>query len=143
MLPDPGQMGLALFLPFVRVIAGCAAFLAALYLLIGMDPSGPVGNLVVDYIDLTLPLAGRVAGFWVFYSIFYLCLRSFDVDLRVAVLYLGRAVRFWERRAFRPWFRSEAVVRSVTPPSPLLFRRQCLPPWLPLGWRAGDSVQLE
>ena len=41
-LPDPGQMGVALFLPFVRVIGGCAAFLAALHLLIGMDMSGPV-----------------------------------------------------------------------------------------------------
>ena len=59
-LPDPEQIGLALFLPFVPVVAGFAASLAALYLLIGVDPSGPVGNLVVDYIDLTLPMAGRV-----------------------------------------------------------------------------------
>lgn len=82
-----------------------------------MDPSAPVGNLVVDYIDLTLPLAGRVAGFWVFYSIFYLCLRSFDVDLRVAGLFLFRAVRFWRRRAFRPWFASSVVICSVASPS--------------------------
>ena len=136
-------MGLALFLPFVRVIAGCAAFLAALYLLIGVDPSGPVGNLVVDYIDLTLPMAGRIAGFWVFYSIFYLCLRSFDVDLRVVVLYLGRAVRFWGRRAFRPWFYSEGFGRSVTPSSLLHLRQWSLPAWLAVGWRAGDSVHLE
>ena len=136
-------MGLALFLPFIRVIAGCAAFLAALYLLIGMDPSAPVGNLVVDYIDVTLPLAGRVAGFWVFYTIFYLCLRSFDVDLRVAVLYLGRAVRFWRRRAFRPWFDFVNVVRTAIPPSPLRIRHWCLPLWLAFGWRSGDSAQLE
>ena len=136
-------MGYTLFLPFVRVIAGCSAFLAALYLLIGMDPSAPVGNLVVDYIDLTLPMAGRVAGFWVFYSIFYLCLRSFDVDLRVVGLFLGRSVRFWRRRAFRPWFESVDVVRAVTPPSLLRIRHLSLPVWLAVGWRAGDSALLD
>ena len=134
---------MALFLPFFRVIAGCAAFLAALYLLIGMDPSGPVGDLVADYVDLTLPMAGRVAGFWVFYTIFYLCLRSFDVDLRVAGLFLYRAIRFWRRRAFLPWFGSYVVVRSVAPPTLLRLRHWQLPLWLAVGWLAGDSVQLE
>ena len=134
---------MALSLPFVGVISGCVAFLAMLYVLVAVDSAGPVGNLVVDYIDLTLPMAGRVAGFWVFYSVFYLCLRSFDVDLRVAALYLGRAVRFWGRRAFRPWFDSEGFDRSVTPSSLLHLRQWTLPVWLAVGWRAGDSVYLE
>ena len=115
-LPDPEQIGLAPSLPFVRVITGCAAFLAALYLLIGVDPSGPVGNLVVDYIDLTLPMAGRVAGFWVFYSIFYLCLGSLDRDLRVASLVVNGLARFWARRSFRPWFGSAVVLLGKAPP---------------------------
>ena len=143
MLPVPGEMGLALFLPFVRVIGGCAAFLAALYLLIGMDPSGPVGNLVVDYIDLALPLAGRVASFWVFYSIFHLCLGSFDRDLRVAALFVSGLARFWIRRAFRPWMRPTVTpgLRSLL--SSFRLRSWGLPLWLAVGWRSGYSVQLE
>ncbi len=142
-LPAPGDMGLALFMPFVRVIAGCAAFLAALYLLIGMDPSGPVGDLVVDYIDLALPLAGRVAGFWVFYSIFYLCLGFFDRDLRVAALFVSGLARFWMRRAFRLRMWSAVEPGPCYLLSPFRLRSWSLPVWLAVGWRTGSSVQLE
>lgn len=139
-LPAPGEMGLALFLPFVRVIAGCAALLAALYLLMGMDQSGLAGNLVVDYIGLALPLAGRVAGFSVFYSIFYLCLGSFVHDLRVAALFVSGLARLWERRALR--LRMWSAIGLVRCPFLSLFCPRSWHPhkWLAVGWRAGDSA---
>ena len=113
---------MALFLPFVRVVAGFAASLAALYLLIGVDPSGPVGDLVVGYVDLSLPIAGRVVAFWVFYSILYLLLGSFDLDLRVSALLVAGVARSWMRRAFQPWFRSAFIALPCSPLSKLTAR---------------------
>ena len=142
-LPTPEEMACALFLPIVRVIAGCAAFIAALYLLIGVDPSGPVGELMVEYVDLALPIAGKLAGFWVFYSIFYLCLGSFDVDLRVAALIAVGLARFWARRAFVQCPSAAAISGPGSLLSTFRLSSWCLPVWLAPRWRPRDSVQLE
>ena len=61
-LPAPGEMGWALFLPFVRVIGGCAALLTALYLLVGLEPTAPVGDFVFDSAEAVIPLTGRLAA---------------------------------------------------------------------------------
>ena len=59
-----GDMAHALFLPFVRVIGAFTLFLAALYLLVGVDPTVPVSHFVVDPATASLPLVGRLFAVW-------------------------------------------------------------------------------
>ena len=69
-----GDLARALFLPYVRVISGFALFLAALSLLVGMDPTVPVGNFVVDSFTASLPLVERLLAVWSLYTLTYLLL---------------------------------------------------------------------
>ena len=71
-----GHLARALFLPYVRVISGFALFLAALYLLVGMDPKVPVGNFVVDSFTASLPLVERLLAVWSLYTLTYLLLAA-------------------------------------------------------------------
>lgn len=139
----PVALGRAFFLPFAHVIGGYAALLAALYLLVGVDPTVPVGHFVFDSAEAVLPLTGRLAAVWVFYCVFYLLLGLHDRDQRVAALFLSRVAEIWERRGFQSGLQPALSARPVT--SLLLFRllRKGLPLWLATRWRAGDSVPLE
>ena len=139
----PVKRGQAFFLPFVQVIGGNAVLLAALYLLIGHDPSAPVGNLVADSVEVSLPLAGRLMAVWVFYCLFYLLLGLYDRDRWVVALFLVHITEVWERRGFLPWF-GRFLPLGLIPFLLLVCRHPWqLPVWLAVGWRAGDSVQLE
>ena len=61
-LPHPIEMARSFAPPFVYMIGGFAAFLAVLYLMIGEDPTMPVGLYLVNSTDATLPLAGPLLG---------------------------------------------------------------------------------
>lgn len=141
--PDPWLMARTFFWGYAWPIIGSAAFLAALYLLVGLDPTIPVSAYMVDAVGVTMPLAGQLAAIWLLYCVFYLSLGPFDHDLRIAGLFLARTVRFWRHQAFRPWIGSDVAVCGATPPSLLRLRHWCLPMWLAVGWRAGNSEQLE
>ena len=141
--PKPVEMGSTLCRPFFQVIGGYAALLACLYLLVGLDPTIPVGNFVVDSIEALLPFAGRLIIVWALYCIFYLLLGSLDRDLWLVALFARRLAGFWRRRAFRPWLQLIDSVRVTSFSSWFHLIGHCLPPWLATGWRSGDSVQLE
>ena len=139
----PVTLGKAFVLPFVQVIGGYAVLLAALYLLIGHDPSAPVGNLVADSVEVSLPLAGRLMAVWVFYCVFYLLLGLYDQDRWVIALFLVRITEVWERRGFFPWLGHFLPLGLIPFLLLVCLQPRQLPVWLAVGWRAGDSVQLE
>ena len=96
----PGDLARALFLPFVKVIGGFALFLAALYLLIGLDPTVPVGHFVVDSVTTSLPLMERLFAIWLLYTLAYLLLGACRQDLWVIALALGRLPKVSRRPEF-------------------------------------------
>ena len=143
MIVHPVALGRACLWPFVQVIAGYAALLSSLYLLVGLDPTVPVGSFVSDSVDATMPLAGRLAAIWIFYSLFYLLLGMHDRDQCIAGVFLGRAAEVWERRILLFSAQHAFRFRPVFPPPLLRLLRRGLPNWLATGWRAEDRVQLE
>ena len=143
MIVHPVALGRAFLWPFVQVIAGYAALLASLYLLVGLDPSAPAGSFIGDSVDATMPLAGRLAAIWTFYSLFYLLVGVHDRDQCIAGVFLGRAAEAWERRVLLSWAQHAFRFRPGTPPPLLRLLRRGLPNWLATGWRAEDCVQLE
>ena len=142
-IPSPSELGWALFRPFLLVIGGCAVFLATLYLLVGLNPTTPVAEFIVDYVEVTLPIAGRLTIVWGLYCIFYLVIGSFDRDLPIIFLFLGQLAGCWRSRLPLAWQAPASIVCSYLPLSVLPARRRLLPVCLAAGWRAGDSIQHE
>ena len=142
-LPSPRELGWALFRPFLLVIGGCAALLATLYLLVGLDPTTPVARFFVDYVEVTLPIAGRLTIAWVLYCIFYLLLGTLERDLPIVVLFFGQLAECWRRRVTLAWEGPRSIACSHLPLSLLRDRQELLPVWLAARWRAGDSIQQE
>ncbi len=142
-MKHPKHLAAECFLPYVFIV-GPVVFLTALFHgLGGENPVGPVTWILSESWNEISPLMLFVAAAWGFYLISYLLVGSFARDVWIVARAAQRlAVSIW-RRFFGSWT-VPAFPHSFAPPLSLvlLFRRS-LPSWLAVGWRAGDSVQLE
>ena len=143
----PGDLARALFLPFVRVIGGSALLLAALYLLIGVDPTMPVGNFVLDSVTMSLPWVERLFAIWLLYTLAYLLLGACRQDLWVISLALGRLPKASRRPEFSillsnapDWLKQSHPLKSLESPPRHRFNPSGR---LHPGWVRGLSPQLE
>lgn len=140
----PGDLARALFLPFVRVIGGFALLLAALYLMIGVDPTVPVGNFVVDSVTASLPLVERLFAVWLLYTLTYLLLGACRQDLWVIALFLGRLREISALSEFSTVFSRVPDRLKLFRPLELQARRWLDPTGRQYpGWVRGLSPQLE
>lgn len=142
-MKHPKHLAAECFLPYVFIV-GPVVFLTALFHgLGGENPVGPVTWILSESWNELSPLMLFVAAAWGFYLISYLLVGSFARDVWIVARAVHRlAVSIW-RWFFGSWT-GPALLHSFTPPLSLalLFRRS-LPSCLAVGWRAGDSVQLE
>lgn len=140
----PRDLARALFLPLVRVIGGFSLFLAALYLLVGMDPTVPVGNFVVDSVTTSLPLVERLFAVWLLYTMAYLLLGACRQDLWVISLALGRLPKVSRRADFAMLFTRVAYLLIQPPAARFLSQDGSYSPRrIVAGWIRGLSPQLE
>ena len=139
----PSELAWAFLAPFVYLICGFGLLLAVIYLMIGVDPTAPVGDYLVDAVDESLPLAGVLIVLWVFYCIIYFWIWGHVRDLQSVVQAPSRAGEILLRRGFFCWPRLVVPVNFVFLFSQVRPCRACLPVWLAVGWQAGHSVQLE
>lgn len=141
--PRPRYLAWQMFTPFVVVLGGMALYLAALYLMVGQDPTVPVGHFLAESFVAVAPFAAFLATVWVLYLWSYV----------LAGASLSEA---WIIAKAPGWFAGllsrlhlslpvSALVFCLIAASSSLVRLYS--PYLPvrqaMGWRAGDSVQLE
>ena len=142
-MTHPKELAAQCFLPFLVIVGVLTALTALFHGLAGENPLGPVIWFLSECWEGLSPLGMFVAALWGFHLVSYLLVGSFAKDVWAVAKVVHRlAVSNW-RRFFSSWT-SLALCFDLTPPLSLvrLFRRS-LPSWLTVGWRAGDSVQLE
>ena len=140
---NPRDSAAQFFLPFVFIVGGFAFLTGFFHLLAGENPVGPVAWFVTESWSELSPLVLFLFAVWGFHFVSYLLVGSFVKDLFVVARSARRlACAFW-RRFLSSWT-GPALILDLKP-SLLLVRlfRQGLPTWLAVGWRPGDSVQLE
>ena len=142
-MKHPRESAAQLFLPSLISVSALVALAVLLYGLGGENPVGPVTSFLSDTWEALSPLVLFLVTVWAFHLISYLLVGSFAKDLSIVagkVRRLGCA--FWRR--FSSSWTGPALLHDFTPPLSLLrLRYWRLPSWLAMGWRNGDSVQLE
>ena len=142
-MTHPKESAARCFLPFLVIVGVLTALTGLFHGLAGENPLGPVIWFLSECWEGLSPLGMFVAALWGFHLVSYLLVGSFAKDVWAvakAVHRLGASI--WRR------FFSSRISLALLPdsaPSLSLVRvyRGSLPPWLAVGWRAGDSVHLE
>ena len=130
-------------LPFV-IILGPVVFLTGLFpWLNGEDPTGPVTWILTESWTELSPLMLFVAALWGYHLISYLLVGSFAKDVWAVATAVRRLFVFIWHRFFGSWIAPALLLHSAPPLSLVRVYRRSLPSWLAVGWRAGESVQLE
>ena len=141
--PGPRYLAWQMFTPFVVVLGGMALYLAALYLLVGQDPTVPVGHFLAESSVAVAPFAAFLATVWVPYLWTYVLAGVSASELWI-VTKTPDLLAGLLRRLHLSFSGSTLVVCLITASSSLVrLYSPYLPVRLAMGWRAGDSVQLE
>ena len=142
-LPKPPELAWQFSKPFVYIVGGLALLSALVPLLVGQDPIPPLSHFLSGSLESLLPLVTLLSGLLLYYSVFYLMAGAFVLDLSILARAPDWFMGFLRRRYFDLQRHSTLPVHPVPPLSPL---RLCLSQPLGLqamGWRPGDSAQLE
>ena len=79
--PRPGALAGEMFKPFVVVLGGMALYLAALYLIIGQNPTAPVSSFLGESAETLAPFAAFLFTLWLFYVTTYVLVGASLSDL--------------------------------------------------------------
>ena len=142
LMPSPHHLAGEFFKPFVLVIGGLALYLAALYLLVGQDPTAPVGGFVAESVQALAPFAAFLLAVWLLYCVPYVLMGAPLSDLWM----LTRAHGWFAallKRLHLSLPSAAPVICLIAPSSLVRLHHPYLPVRMAMGWRAGDSVQLE
>ena len=142
LMPRPRALAGEMFKPFVVVLGGMALYLAALYLMVGQDPTVPVGRFLAASAEALGPFAAFLFTVWLLYLATYVLVGASLSDLWI----IARAPGWFAgllRRLHLSLPGSTLVVCLIAPSSLARLYRPYLPVRMAMGWRAGDSVQLE
>ena len=141
----PKPLGLAgeLGKPFLLIPCGLALYLALLYMVTGQDPSTPVGRFLMESVEALGPFAGFLTVLWLFYLAVYLLVGAYAYDRWIVARVPDWFARFLRQRCFPFRWDSTFPVQLIPLFSPVHLRLPHLPELQVLGWRAGDSAQLE
>ena len=142
LMPSPRYLAGEFFKPFVLVIGGIALCLAVLYLIIGQNPTVPVGGFVAESVHALAPFAAFLFAVWLLYCVPYVLMGAPLSDLWMLTRAHGWFAGLLKRLCLS--LPGVALTACVIAPSSLVrLYRPYLPARPAMGWRAGDSVQLE
>ena len=143
LMPRPLELAWELTKPFVFVVGGFALFLAAMYLVIGQDPSIPVGRFLTGSVETLGPFMGLLFVLWLYYLIIYLVAGVYVHDLWIVARLPDNLADFLRRHCFSSQPDSTLPAHLIPSFSPGRLYRPHPPGLQVMGWRAGDSAQLE
>ncbi len=143
LMPRPRYLAREIVKPFFFVLGGMALYLAALYLMIGQDPTVPVSRFLAESGEVVAPFAAFLCTVWLLYLWTYVLAGASLSDLWIPI----RAPDWFAgllRRLYLSLRRESTLVVCLIAPSSLVrLYRPYQPVRMAMGWRAGDSVQLE
>ena len=142
-MPKPLGAAVEITKPFVLIPIGLALYLALLYVVTGQDPSIPVGRFLMESVQALGPFAGFVSVLWLYYVIAYVAVGAYAHDLWTVARVPDWFVRFLKRRCFSFGLDSTLPVYLTPSSSPVRLHLPHLHGLQMIGWRAGDSAQLE
>ena len=142
LMPRPRYLAGEIIKPFVFVLGGMALYLAALYLMVGQAPTAPVSLFLTESAEALGPFVGFLLTVWLFYLVTYIQMAASLSDLWILARAPGSFAGLL-RRIHLSLPGSTLVACLITPSSLVRLYRPYLPVRMAMGWRAGDSVQLE
>ena len=142
-MPRPRNLAGEIVKPFVFVLGGMAICLAALYLMIGQDPTVPVTRFLADSGEAVAPFAAFLSTVWLLYLWIYVLAGASLSDLWMIVRTPDWFAGLLRRLYLSLHPGSTLVVCLIAASSLVRLYRPCLPVRPAVGWRSGDSVQLE
>ena len=141
-MPRPPYLIREIVKPFIFVLGGMAICLAALYLMIGQDPTVPVARFWVESGGAVAPFATFLFTVWLLYLWTYVL-----AGASLSELWMVAQSQGWFsgllRRLHLSLPGSTFVVCLITASSLVRLYHPYMPVRMAMGWRAGDSVQLE
>ena len=143
LMPKPFGLAVEFAKPFVLIIGGCALLLAVMCLVAGQDPTVPVDRFLSGSVDALLPFAVFLSILLLYYLTVYQMVGAYVCDLWTVARVPDWFVRFLRRRCFFSQQYSTLPVHLIPPFSPVHLHLPHLPCLQMMGWRAGDSAQLE
>lgn len=140
--PRPRHLAGDMIKPFVVILGGLALYLAALCLLVGQDPTHVVSSFLAGSAETLAPFAAFLLTTWAFYVATYVLVGAPFSELSILARTPGWFAAFLRR--LHLWLPgSMFAVCLIVPSSLVRLYRPYLPVRAAMGWRAGDSVQLE
>lgn len=142
-LLNPREVAWVLAKPFLLILGGLALLLTALYLTAGQDPTVPVSSFIWGSFDALLPFIVFLSALWIYYVIVYDLADAYARDLWIVVLLPHWFAGFLRRHWVAFGRDSILPVSPISPFSPVRLLHSRLPGLQAMGWRPGDSAQLE
>ena len=142
LMPKPRAMAGQLFKPFVFILGGVTLCLTALCLMVGQDPTHIVSGFLAGSAETLAPFAAFLFAVWLFYVWTYVLAGASLSDVSI----VGRAPDWFARLLRRLHLSLPAAgpfVCLIAPASLVRLHRPYRPVRMAMGWRAGESVQLE
>ncbi len=142
-MPKPLGAAVEITKPFVLIPIGLALYLALLYVVTGQDPSIPAGRFLMESGEALGPFAGFLTVLWLYYVVAYVTVGAYAHDLWPFARAPDWLVGVLRRHCFSSQQESTLPVHLMSPFSPVRLHLSDLPGLQVIGWRAGDSAQLE
>ena len=117
--------------------------MAVIHVMVGEDPSVPVTQFLSRSAEALLPFATSLLALWLCYLVVYLLLSAYVCDLWIVAQVPDWIAGFLRRCCSSIQQGSALPVCPVFPLSLVRRFRPYLLVGMVMGWRAGDSVQLE
>ena len=142
-MPRPLGLAAELATSFFLIPGGLALYLALLYVVTGQDPVPPVSHFLVGSTAALLPFAAFLSVVWVYYVVAYVTVGAQAHYLLTFARVPDWLVEFLSRRVFSSQQGSTLPIHLIPSFSPVRLHRRHPPGLQAMGWRAGDSAQLE
>ena len=143
MMTKPRDLARELTKPFVFIVGGLALFLAVLHLMVGQDPVDPVSRFLTGSAEALGPFAVFLFILWLLYLATYILAGASLSDLWIVARAPAWLSGFLRRLHLSLHPGSTFVACLIVPSSLVRLYSPYLPVRPAMGWRAGDSVQLE